>query len=139
MEKQNEMYQLLSLTVVGRRGILLRKSLWGAAVCGGAGAVCFSAPDFCDPCKIRTHGADLPVFSIMPEQMLSDGAVFPALVGGFRWGTLLVLKYLALFFCVLAVGELLLLISERVRSRILTILIGSIGLLMPVAVCWLGG
>lgn len=139
LEKQNEMYQLLSLTVVGRRGILLRKSLWVQLFAAVLALCAFLPRIFAIHARYGLTGADLPVFSIMPEQMLSDGAVFPALVGGLSLGTLLVLKYLALFFCVLAVGELLLLISERVRSRILTILIGSIGLLMPVAVCWLGG
>lgn len=133
LEKQNEMYQLLSLTVVGRRGILLRKSLWVQLFAAVLALCAFLPRIFAIHARYGLTGADLPVFSIMAERMLSDGATFPAMVGGLSLGTLLVLKYLSLFFGVLAVGELLLLISERVRSRILTILIGSIGLLVPVA------
>lgn len=133
MERQNEMYQLLSLTVVGRRGILLRKSLWVQLFAAALALCAFLPRIFAIHARYGLTGEDLPVFSIMAERMLSDGAVFPALVGGLSLGALLVLKYLSLFLSVLAVGELLLLISERVRSRILTILIGSIGLLAPVA------
>ena len=47
-------------------------------------------------------------------------------------GSLLALKYTGLLACVCAAGLGMLLISEKIRSRIFTVLIGAVALLVPV-------
>lgn len=123
MEKRKEMYDLLSLTVTGRKGIYRRKALWMLLAAAGT----FLAAFLPGILQIRDR---FGISALSAPAVSYTGTGFWGM--SLSLGSLLALKYTGLLACVCAAGLGMLLISEKIRSRIFTVLIGAVALLVPV-------
>ena len=125
MEKQKEMYQLLVLTAVGRKGILARKMLLVLGTALGISLAVFVPGIVQIERSFGISGGKIPAISYGEIPFWGQHLTLAGLAG---------IKFTMLTVLILAAAGVLLMISEKMKSRILTILTGILIFLVPLVI-----